>query len=163
MSNNYIIRVHYNYYIWSTYPKKRGGDWRIWEDVLSSIDNLLMEKEIQDTNSDLGSHEAVLLLNRLEMVVFQLGKFALLPFHYFCVKPFMNPYWKKIFTFECLYTHKLSRDARISKKTMRLFDFICCQAIFTCQLEVHPRNLFGCRVILVSVICYLRPFPFWSI
>ena len=28
-----------------------------WEDVLSSIDNLLMETEIQDTNSDLEFHE----------------------------------------------------------------------------------------------------------
>jgi len=27
------------------------------EDVLSSIDNLLMEMEIQDNNSDLGFHE----------------------------------------------------------------------------------------------------------
>ena len=35
-----------------------------WEDVLSSIDNLLMETEIQDTNSDLGFHEAALVLER---------------------------------------------------------------------------------------------------
>ena len=34
-----------------------------WEDVLSSIDNLLMETEIQDTNSDLGFQEAALVLN----------------------------------------------------------------------------------------------------
>ena len=40
-----------------------------WEDVLSSIDNLLMETEIQDNNSDLGFHEAALVLNRLEMAV----------------------------------------------------------------------------------------------
>ena len=40
-----------------------------WEDVLSSIDNLLMETEIQDSNSDLGFHEAALVLNRLEMAV----------------------------------------------------------------------------------------------
>ena len=40
-----------------------------WEDVLSSIDNLLMETEIQDSNSDLGFHEASLVLNRLEMAV----------------------------------------------------------------------------------------------
>ena len=41
----------------------------MWEDVLSSIDNLLMETEIQDSNSDLGFHEAALLLNRLEIAV----------------------------------------------------------------------------------------------
>ena len=41
-----------------------------WEEVLSSIDNLLMETEIQDSNPELGFHEAVLLLlNRLEMAV----------------------------------------------------------------------------------------------
>ena len=40
-----------------------------WKDVLSSIDNLLMETEIQDSNSDLGLHEAALVLNRLEMAV----------------------------------------------------------------------------------------------
>ena len=45
--------------------------WRFntWEDVLSSIDNLLMETEIQDNNSDLGFHEAALVLNRIEMAV----------------------------------------------------------------------------------------------
>ena len=37
-----------------------------WEDVLSCIDNLLMETEIQDNNSDLGFHEAALVLNRLD-------------------------------------------------------------------------------------------------
>ena len=41
----------------------------MWEEVLSSIDNLLMETEIQDNNSDLGFHEAALVLNRLEMAV----------------------------------------------------------------------------------------------
>ena len=43
-----------------------------WEEVLSSIDNLLMETEIQNSNPELGfhdCHEAVLLLNRLEMAV----------------------------------------------------------------------------------------------
>ncbi|XP_068697732.1 uncharacterized protein [Montipora foliosa] len=40
-----------------------------WEEVLSSIDNLLMETEIQDSNTELWFHEAVLLLNRLEMAV----------------------------------------------------------------------------------------------
>ena len=39
------------------------------EDVLSSIDNLLMETEIQDNNSDLGFHEEALVLYRLEMAV----------------------------------------------------------------------------------------------
>ena len=39
------------------------------EDVLSCIDNLLMETEIQDNNSDLGFHEEALVLYRLEMVV----------------------------------------------------------------------------------------------
>ena len=34
-----------------------------WEDVLFSIENLLMETEIQDNNSDLGFHEAALVLN----------------------------------------------------------------------------------------------------
>lgn len=38
-----------------------------WKDILSSFDNLLMESaEIQDT---IGLHEALLLLNRLEMAV----------------------------------------------------------------------------------------------
>ena len=36
---------------------------------LVQFDNLLMEPEIQDNNSDLGFHEAVLVLNRLEMAV----------------------------------------------------------------------------------------------
>ena len=40
-----------------------------WEEILFSIDNLLMETEIQDNNSDLGFHEAALVLNRLEMAV----------------------------------------------------------------------------------------------
>ena len=40
-----------------------------WEEVLSSIDNLLMETEIQDSNPELGFHEAALLLNRHEMAV----------------------------------------------------------------------------------------------
>ena len=40
-----------------------------WEEVLSSIDNLLMETEIQDSNPELGFHEVLLLLNRLEMAV----------------------------------------------------------------------------------------------
>ena len=40
-----------------------------WEDVLSSIGSLLTETEIQQSNSDLGLHEDVLLLNRLEMTV----------------------------------------------------------------------------------------------
>ena len=40
-----------------------------WKDVLSSIDNLLMETENQDNNSDLGFHEATIVLNRLEMAV----------------------------------------------------------------------------------------------
>ena len=40
-----------------------------WEDILFSIDNLLMETEIQDSNTDLGFHEAALVLNRLEMAV----------------------------------------------------------------------------------------------
>ena len=39
-----------------------------WEEILSSIDNLLMETEIHDSNPDLGFHEAV-LLNRLEIAV----------------------------------------------------------------------------------------------
>ena len=34
---------------------------------LVQFDNLLMETEIQDNNSDLGFHEAALVLNRLEM------------------------------------------------------------------------------------------------
>ena len=33
------------------------------------IDNLLMGAEIQDNNSDLGFHEAALVLNKLEMAV----------------------------------------------------------------------------------------------
>ena len=40
-----------------------------WEEVLSCIDHLLMETEIQDSNPELGFHEAALLLNRLEMAV----------------------------------------------------------------------------------------------
>ena len=40
-----------------------------WEEVLSSIDRLLIETESQDNNPDLGFHEAALLLNRLEMAV----------------------------------------------------------------------------------------------
>ena len=40
-----------------------------WEEDLSSIDNLLMETEIQDSNPEVGFHEAVLLLNRLEMAL----------------------------------------------------------------------------------------------
>ena len=40
-----------------------------WENVLSSVDNLLTETEIQHCNSDLRFHEAVLQLNRLEMAV----------------------------------------------------------------------------------------------
>lgn len=40
-----------------------------WENVLSYIDNLLTETEIQCYNSDLGFHEAVLQLNRLEIEV----------------------------------------------------------------------------------------------
>ena len=40
-----------------------------WENVLSSVDNLLTETEIQCYNSDLGFHEVVLQLNRLEMAV----------------------------------------------------------------------------------------------
>ena len=40
-----------------------------WEEVLSSIDGLLIETESQDNNPVLGFHEAALLLNRLEMAV----------------------------------------------------------------------------------------------
>ena len=48
----------------------RGRKW------LSSIDNLLMETEIQDSNPELGFHEAALLLNRLEMAVSVLRGFV---------------------------------------------------------------------------------------
>ena len=41
----------------------------MWEEVLSSIDNLLIDIEIQDDNPDLSFHEATLLLNRLEMAL----------------------------------------------------------------------------------------------
>ena len=40
-----------------------------WEEVLSSIDGLLIETESQDNNPVLGFHEAALLLNRLETAV----------------------------------------------------------------------------------------------
>jgi len=40
-----------------------------WEGVLSSIDNLSMEAEIQDNNSDLGFHEAAVVLNRLYSMI----------------------------------------------------------------------------------------------
>ena len=40
-----------------------------WEQVLSSIDGLLIETESQDNNPVLGFHEASPLLNRLEMAV----------------------------------------------------------------------------------------------
>ena len=39
------------------------------EDVLSFIDNLLKETEIQDNNCDLGFHEEALVLYRLEMAI----------------------------------------------------------------------------------------------
>jgi len=41
----------------------------MWEEVLFSIDNLLMEMEIQDNNSDLGFHEAAVVLNRLYSMI----------------------------------------------------------------------------------------------
>ena len=40
-----------------------------WQDLLSFIDNLLMETEIQDGKYDLGLHKATLLLHRFEMAV----------------------------------------------------------------------------------------------
>ena len=40
-----------------------------WEEVLSSIDGLLIETESQENNPVLGFHEAALLLNTLEMAV----------------------------------------------------------------------------------------------
>ena len=57
-----------------------------WEDVLSSIDNLLMETEIQDNNSDLGFHEAALVLNRLEIAVSVLCEYKLCVIKY-CNNP----------------------------------------------------------------------------
>ena len=44
----------------------------MWEDVLSSIGNLLMEIEIQNNNPELDFHKATLLLKRLEMALFVL-------------------------------------------------------------------------------------------
>lgn len=45
------------------------------------------------------------------------------------MKTLMNSYWKKIALSIVYMPRELSREAWISEKTTRLFDFIWCQAI----------------------------------